>query len=140
MGVPEKKSSGVISSVRQTISGNRRSIMYLLASRHPATGCDFTLSYRGAVSILTPRSTQAEDWLEMNIIVEDTPSFSRGILIKHQYLLDHVRAIKAAGLSIVHEWPETGKTLLDPAGRDVRSVSRHSGEEASAPAFARARE
>lgn len=81
--------------------------MYLPASRHPSTGCDFTLSYRGAVSILTPRSTQAEDWLDMNVIMQDTLSFSRGILIKHQHLLDHVRAIKAAGLSIANDWPET---------------------------------
>jgi hypothetical protein len=113
--------------------------MYLPVSRHPSTACDFTLSYRGAVSILTPRSIQAEDWLEMNVIIQDTFSFSRGILIKHQYLLDQVRAIKAAGLSIAHEWPETGMTLLDPACRDARGVSGRSGEEVSNPAFAPAR-
>jgi hypothetical protein len=104
---------------KQTISGSGRSIMYLPASRHHSTGCDFTLSYRGTVSILTPRSTQAEDWLDMNVIMQETLSFSRGIVIKHQNLLYHVRAIKAAGLSIDNDWPETGTARLEPVCRDV---------------------
>jgi hypothetical protein len=92
---------------KQTKFGSGRSIMSLPASHHHSTCCDFTLSYRGAVSILTPRSTQAEDWLDMNVIMQDILSFSRGIVIKHQSLLYHVRAIKAAGLSIDNDWPET---------------------------------
>lgn len=76
----------------------------------PAAHCrtdksDFKLSYRGTVSILVPLSRDAEDWLDENIILQNTTGFGRGVVIEHHSLLEYIKAIDASGLHISKHWP-----------------------------------
>lgn len=58
---------------------------------------DFIYNYEGSIVILTPLTTDAEDWIEANL-PEDTPQWGKGVAIETGYADDVFYGIVTEGL------------------------------------------
>jgi hypothetical protein len=60
---------------------------------------DFTISYHGSISLLTPISAAAKEWVAERIS-DDAQWFGHAVMIEHRYVDDVVNDAMAAGFEV----------------------------------------
>jgi hypothetical protein len=62
---------------------------------------DFTVTHHGSISILTPLTPAAREWLEENVDLEEAMRWGPGgIAVDHHYIVPLMQGIDGAGLSL----------------------------------------
>jgi len=61
---------------------------------------DFMIQNSGSISVLTPLTQQAAQWIDDHID-PNAQSWGGGVVIEHRYVFDIVEAIESAGFSVI---------------------------------------
>ena len=61
---------------------------------------DFEITGGGTVYILTPCTTEAKEWLEEHVDLDNVQWFGRGIAVEHRYIEDIVEGARGDGLEV----------------------------------------
>lgn len=61
---------------------------------------DFHVSDAGSICIVTPMTSEAEDWLDANVIGDETQFWGSGIIVEPRYLESLCEGIIGDGLTV----------------------------------------